>query len=119
MPIQANKIRLLGFSFEELMKLGEFKKLPNDTYIKYFTNEEGEKYRYHCMQTDKDTAEMHTDKLKERGQRRFHLASNYLVKQELRRLRRFLTAKIKPVKKSRNIFLPREERLKALSGLAQ
>lgn len=122
MKVSPVKIKFYDMSFKELMEMAEYITLPNDTYIKYFQNEEGEKYRYHCIEVEKGIAELHTDKLKESKKYKYHLASTYMAKRERMRLRKFIEPPANlPKKKSRksyNVFLPKEERLKALESLS-
>ncbi len=96
--ITGGQIKLRNFPFKELMKKAGYGKLPNGSYVKYFRNSEREKYRYHIYFLEEEIVDIHTDKLKKRNGKSFHIASRYLVKEEKRRLKTFLPSVEKPLK---------------------
>lgn len=104
--------------------------LPTDLLIKAgyrerdnggFTKVIDSTYRYHAYILDIFRIEIHTDKVKFKDGKWFHIASTYLVKEEKKRLRKFipLIGADEAVKRKRykTEVLPRDKMLEALAKI--
>ena len=113
-PITIKKIE--GITPEDLLKKSGYKLLSNGSYRKPLDFE----HIYHAFIIDESYIELHTDLLKpDKNGITYHVASTYKCKAERRRIKEILPDFNKPktLKIKRNIYLPREEYLKAMEEL--
>lgn len=84
-----------------ILKMGGYTVRPNKSWVRKFDPE----YRYHAYIIDRETIEIHTDRIKKKYGKTFHIASTHLAKEERQRLKSFVappTPKQLSAKKLRN-----------------
>ncbi len=120
--VQGKKIRINTFLIDHILERAGYIKLANDSWVydfHEFYEEKMEYYRYHIYEIEPGLLEIHTDLKKKRKGGYYHVASTFATAGEVRRIKNLLPV-VEPVhgqKKSKNLCLSREARLKALEEL--
>lgn len=119
--ITPKQIKVEGITIKELMRLaGYAQHTKGYGYIRYFEEFDGidiEKYRFHIYEKSDYLLEIHTDKLKKKGNKKFHIASTFTTAPEKARIKKLMPQKLKEARKFKNESLTREQYLKAMEDL--
>lgn len=120
--VQGKKIKINTFLQDHILERAGYKKLFNGSWVydfEEFNDDKMDYYRYHIYEIEPGLLEIHTDLKKGKGKKSYHVASTFATAGEVRRIKSLLQV-VEPVhgqRKSKNLCLSREARLKALEEL--
>lgn len=90
--ITPKQIKVEGIEILTLMKIAGYQR-HGDSWVRYFEAWDGldnEKYRFHVYEKSSNLLEIHTDKMKANGKKKYHLASTFTTAPEKKRIKNIM-----------------------------